>query len=275
MLHSPLLEAPLQTLSRLLRRLGAVAEPEAPEAEERSALPQKQVEALVGASVRDASLYLRALTHRSVLRGHTDTHLLSNERLEYLGDAVLGFITAEHLHHLFPDQDEGFLTRLRAKLVNGQALAAAARRIQLGALLFVSDNVEETGGRQNASILSDALEAFIGAIYLDLGMAQAKSFVYRVLFQDVDLASLAEQHDNYKSLLLEYAQARGWPQPHYRLAGEEGPSHERQFIVEVVVRREPYGRGAASSKKRAEQRAAAEALARLRAEEANLSDGAA
>lgn len=230
-------------------------------------IPLHLLESIIGARVVDLSLYERALTHRSVLRGRSDSHLVSNERLEFLGDAVLGFITAEHLHHAFPNQDEGFLTRLRAKLVNGQALAQSASAIHLGDVVLISHNMEEAGGRDNPTILADAFEALIGAIYLDLGLDKAREFIRRTIFEDVDLTSLAEQHDNYKSLLLEYAQGKGWPQPHYRLMSEDGPSHEKIFTVEVLLRDLPYGRGTATSKKRAEQNAASEALRRIHSEQ--------
>jgi ribonuclease III len=227
---------------------------------------RREIEALVRTDVRNLELYVRALTHRSVLRGETDSHLVSNERLEFLGDSVLGFVIAEYLHDQFPDEDEGFLTRLRAKIVNGQALARVATSINLGSAILVSENMEQAQGRRNPTILADALEAIIGALYLDKGLPAARTFIERVMLADVDLADLAARHDNYKSALLEFAQARAWPQPLYRLAREEGPSHDRIFTVEVVLNNRIYGMGTAASKKKAEQIAAGEALKRLRSE---------
>ena len=226
----------------------------------------ERLAALIGGPVSDPALFERALTHRSSLRGMADTHLVSNERLEFLGDAALGFITAEHLHHAFPTKDEGYLTRLRAKLVNGQALARYARSIQLGTLILLSDDMAEAGGRDNPTILADAFEAVIGAVFLDSGLDAARAFIRRTMFDGADLSRLAEQHDNYKSLLLEYAQARGWSQPEYRVVSEEGPSHDKTFTVQVLVQQKVYGEGRASSKKRAEQIAAASALQRFGAE---------
>lgn len=228
---------------------------------------REAVERLVGMPVDALSLYEQALMHRSLLRGQSDSYLLSNERLEFLGDAVLGFVVAEHLYHQFPDKDEGFLTRLRAKLVSGQALARYALRLDVGALVLLSENMVQAGGRQNPTILADAFEAIIGALYLDLGEAAARLFIREKVLNEIDLEALAEQRDNYKSLLLEYAQAQGWPQPQYRVAQEEGPSHDKMFTVEVIVRDQPYGQGHAGSKKKAEQEAAGEALKRLYAEE--------
>ncbi len=222
-----------------------------------------EIERLVDASVHDFSLYERALTHRSVLRGQADSHLFSNERLEFLGDAVLGFVVAEDLYARFPDKNEGFLTRLRAKLVNGSALAGYALNIGLDRLVLMSGNMEQTGGRRNETILADAFEAVIGAIYLDLGLETARRFIHRTMLEVVDLTDLASRRDNFKSLLLEYAQAHGQPQPTYRVVAEEGPSHEKVFTVEVLIGGVSYGTGSASSKKTAEQNAARKALREL------------
>ena len=241
--------------------------PEAPApvdiADAESVVPRGRLEQLTGLPIKDLTLYERALTHRSILRAHPESHLVSNERLEFLGDAVLGFVVAEHLHLRFPHRDEGFLTKLRSKLVNGQALARYARSIDLGPLVIMSENMEQTGGRRSVSILADAFEAVIGAIYLDLGLEATRTFIERTMFDNVDLEALAQQHDNYKSLMLEYAQAHGWPQPRYRVTQEEGPSHDRTFTVEVVLNDESYGVGTAGSKKRAEQMAASRALQKL------------
>jgi len=214
--------------------------------------------------VGDLSLYEQALRHRSLLRSQPRSHLYSNERLEFLGDAVLGFVVGDHLYRHFPDETEGFLTRLRAKLVNGRALAYYAESVALGGLILMSDNMVQTDGRQNQTILADAFEAVIGALYLDQGMPAARRFIHRTMLDRVDLGHLAAKHDNYKSLLLEYVQAEGWLQPQYRVVTEQGPSHDRTFTVEVLVNGTAYGQGQAGSKKSAEQLAAREALERLR-----------
>jgi ribonuclease-3 len=180
---------------------------------------------------------------------------------------VLGFVVAEVLYEQFPDRAEGYLTRLRAKLVNGRYLARCARSLDVGTHLLLSDNMDQADGRANRTILADAFEALIGALYLDQGLPAAYQFIVRTMLDSVDLIRLAERQDNYKSLLLEYAQARGWPQPAYRVVHEEGPSHAMIFTVEVLLHGEPYGEGRARSKKRAEQQAAEEALDRLEAED--------
>jgi ribonuclease III len=222
------------------------------------------IETIVGRAVGDVDLYARALRHRSVLRGLPDTHLLSNERLEFLGDAVLGIVVAEKLYSDFPDRDEGFLTRTRSKLVNGPTLADFARLLGLGRLLLLSPHMAGAEGRDNPTILADAFEALVGALYLDLGFEAARDFVLHVIDEYVDLPEVAEQRNNFKSLLLEAAQARGQGQPVYHVVAEEGPSHERLFTIDVHVAGEPLGRGQARSKKLAEQDAAREALGRIR-----------
>ena len=250
-----------KTLGRLIRPGKQAAPPE-----KAPPVSRQDVERLVGMPVGDMALFEQALLHRSVLRGKSDTYLLSNERLEFLGDAVLGFVTAEHLYQHFPDKDEGFLTRLRAKLVNGQALATYAQNLNLGPLLLLSENMAQAGGRRNPTILADAFEAIIGALYLDQGEEAARRFIQEKVLDEIDLAHLAEQRDNHKSVLLEYAQGLGWAQPHYRVLLEEGPSHDKTFTVEVLLRDRPYGVGMAGNKKAAEQQAASEALRRLREE---------
>ena len=250
------------TLRRLLRRSRMLPGPSV--GLRWPSVPREDVEELVGMSVSDLALYEQALRHRSLLRGQPKSHLYSNERLEFLGDAVLGFVVAEYLYRHFPDETEGFLTRLRAKLVNGQALARYAESIDLGAVILMSDNMIQTQGRRNQTILADAFEAVIGALYLDRGMNAARRFIHRTMLDHADLSKLAAKRDNFKSLLLEYVQAEGWPQPHYRVVTEEGPSHNRTFTVEVLVNDQSCGRGEASSKKSAEQKAAREALNNLR-----------
>jgi ribonuclease-3 len=209
------------------------------------------------------ALYERALTHRSRFRGRPDSHRVTNERLEFLGDALLGFIVGEALYRRFPDQDEGYLTRLRAKLVSRDALARYARRLGLGPHLLMSENAERSRGRSNPNILSDAYEALIGALYLDQGLEAARTFVHRTALDPTDLDALAAEHRNYKSLLQEHLQAHGRDQPSYRTIHEEGPSHDKTFTVEVLLDGTPHGAGTAGSKQKAEQKAARKALDRL------------
>ncbi len=217
---------------------------------------------VVGEPVRTPRLYRRALRHRSALR-EADAGLRSNERLEFLGDAILGLVVAEHLYRCFPDADEGFLTKTRAKLVNGRSLARCARELNLGAMLEVSANLDRIDGRSKKSVLSDAYEALVGALFLDLGAAAARRFVTRTLLERIDLGTLAATEDNYKSVLLEYCQSNGWPQPTYEVVAEEGPEHDKAFTSRVFVNELESGIGSAGSKKRAEQMAARAALSKL------------
>jgi len=231
-----------------------------------ASLTKAMVSRLVRRPVHNLTLYRRALTHRSLLRSRTHDVSESNERLEFLGDALLDLIVGEMLYHRFADRNEGFLTRLRAKLVSGKVLATYARRIDLGDYLLMSRNAEKGEGRDNSSILADAFEALVGALYLDQGYEAAQSFVRDDVLDGVDLQEVAKQEENYKSLLLERMQAQGRPQPTYRVIGEDGPSHDKTFTVEALVDDTPYGTGSAGSKKQAEQQAAREALQQMRIE---------
>lgn len=229
-----------------------------------SALAQERIEQLVSRSVNNVLVYEQALTHRSVLRQEEGKDVRSNERLEFLGDAVLGLLVAEYLYEHFPEKDEGFLTQMRSKLVNNKrALARFADAIDLGDYIILSPNMEQSGGRENASILADAFEAIIGALYLDQGEAGARAFVEDTIFNRLDVTAIAHQRHNYKSALQEYVQARGWSHPEYKLVSEEGPSHRKLFTSEVLVQGDSCGRGTGRSKKKAEQEAAARALEHL------------
>ncbi len=222
-----------------------------------------RIAALTGARPVRLALYAQAFRHRSALRGQSESHHHSNERLEFLGDAILEAVVSEHLYHTFPDTDEGFLSRLRAKLVSGRALAQYALRLHLGAHLEMSDEMRAQGGERHTTLLADAFEALIGAIYLDLGAAAAQAFVHRTVLDGRDLGALAEKTDNFKSALLEAAQGRGLPQPTYRTVRAEGAAHSRTFTIEAIVGGQAMGEGQAQSKKAAEQLAARAALEKL------------
>lgn len=219
-----------------------------------------RVEQLVGRPVADLSLYRRALTHRSLLRVHPEHALESNERLEFLGDALLDVLVGEVLYERFPGEDEGTLTRLRARLVSEQPLAEYARHLNLGAHLLMSENAARGEGRNNPSILADAFEALVGAVYLDHGYEATQDFVREHVLEPFDLSEVAARDDNYKSRLLEHMQAHGRPQPTYRVVKEDGPSHNKTFTVEVQIGDTPYRQGTAGSKQAAEQQAARRTL---------------
>lgn len=226
------------------------------------------IETLVGRPVDNLSYYRRALTHRSLLRVYPNRTLQSNERLEFLGDALLDVFVGEVLYDRFPEKDEGALTRLRARLVSERPLATYARRLSLGTHVLMSENAAKGDGRDNPSILADAFEALVGAIYLDLGYEAAQAFVQEQVLKPFDLEEVAHQDENYKSQLLERLQAQERPQPTYHVVREQGPSHDKTFTVEVRVGDTTYERGTAGSKQEAEQQAAQHTLTEIPADAA-------
>lgn len=223
----------------------------------------RRLENRIGYRFKDPQLLLAALRHRSVLNKENLGRHESNERLEFLGDAVLDFVIAEYFYHLFPGMVEGQLTKLRSVIVSGSSLVGAAKRIDLGNYLLLSDNEDKAGGRLRSSILEDAFEAVIGAIYLDGGVKHARTFVETCVLDNWRDIVKKDEYVNYKSLVLEHAQANSWDSPEYRLVEESGPDHAKRFIVEIILNGEPCGRGEGTSKKAAEQRAASVAAAKL------------
>ena len=222
----------------------------------------KKLEKLTGSPINDSSYYLQALMHRSYLE-QNEEYDVSNERLEFLGDSVLSLIVAEYLFDEFPEKDEGFLTKVRAKIVNRLALADAAEKINLGEFLLVSKNISNSFANGSKTILSDALEALIGAVYLDNGLDSAKIFIQKILIQPNLKEGLYLIDENYKSQLLEFAQANKMESPTYNVIKEEGPQHNRLFTVKVSIGDTDYGVGKGKNKKSAEQKAAQEALEKL------------
>lgn len=222
-----------------------------------------QFEALLGYSFIDRGLLVQALKHRSYLPLANEERVSSNERLELLGDAVLGLLVTEHLYRRYPEKEEGDLTPMKSLLVSRKILAAAARQIGLGGFVLLSQSEERSGGRHRSSILADVFEAVTGAIYLDGGLASARAFVQRHLLSRLDEIVRQEQYRNFKSLLLEYAQGRSLGAPVYIVTAEEGPDHQKVFTVEVRIQDKTVGKGSGNSKKKAEQEAAKAALERL------------
>ncbi len=222
----------------------------------------KKLENLIGSPINNTSYYIQALMHRSYLE-QNDEYDVSNERLEFLGDSVLSLIVAEYLFDAFPEKDEGFLTKVRAKIVNRLALADAAETINLVEFLLVSKNISNSFDNGSKTILSDALEALIGAIYLDNGLDSAKVFIQKILIQPNLKEGLYLIDENYKSQLLEFAQANKMESPTYVVIKEEGPQHNRVFTVKVTIGSRDYGFGKGKNKKSAEQKAAQEALDKL------------
>jgi ribonuclease III len=224
----------------------------------------EQLEQQIGYRFKDSTLLDSALKHRSVIVATGETREDTNERLEFLGDAVLDLVVREELLEHFPRAREGQLTRYKSMQVSGRQLARLARQMELGLYLQISSGEDRSGGRNRSSILEDALEALIGAIYLDGGLPAAKRFIDRFVSRKIVPGQEPERDKNHKSLLLEYVQAQGMSHPTYRVASEEGPDHAKTFSVDVVVEERVYGSGEGHSKKQAEQSAAREALLQIK-----------
>jgi ribonuclease-3 len=219
---------------------------------------------LIGHRFNDAGLLERALTHKSFAN---ENRIAShNERLEFLGDAVLSLIISEYLMKACPDSPEGDLSRLRAAVVSEPALASAARGIGLGGYLLLGKGEELTGGRNKDSLLADCLEALIAALYQDGGKDAAEAFVMRFFEEVVKKTCAARGTLDYKTALQESCQERIKQLPEYRIVSETGPDHQKLFTVELSLKGKVYGRGVGRTKKEGEQKAAKEALERLHQE---------
>jgi ribonuclease III len=232
-----------------------------------------QLEERLGYRFRDSALLITALTHSSAipeLRAATESAggdpraIQDNERLEFLGDAVLDLLASEYLVEKFPDWSEGQLSRSRSRLVNAGALEEAARRLGVGEFLRLGRGEEKTGGREKAAVIADALEAIVAAVFLDNGLNAARELLRRLLFEfAMEGGGTHIADSDRKSALQELLQGRGMPPAEYRLAREEGPDHQKLFHVEVWSLGELLASGDGYTKKEAEQRAARTALERL------------
>ena len=221
----------------------------------------KDLEEEIGYHFQNISLLQNALTHSSYANERWHNSLLSNERLEFLGDSILGMLVAEYLYRNFPDRPEGELTRMRADMVCETTLAAVANTIHLGDHLLLGHGEEQGGGRTRDSILADAVESVIAASFLDGGMEAAERFIRRFILVQVPVTKL--HNADYKTQLQELVQQKRNQVLTYLLAGESGPDHDKQFDVQVALNGTVVGSGRGSSKKRAEQDAARNAIAAL------------
>ncbi len=225
-----------------------------------------ELESTLGFVFEDKSLLQRALTHRSYLNENAHLPWLDNERLEFLGDSILGFVVAEYLYHRFPEMKEGDLTSLRAALVRGQTLAEYAEELSLGPHLLISRGEEAAHGRSRPALLAATFEAVIGALYLDRGLEAVRSLILRVV-EPKTLSIIQERLDrNAKSLLQELSQGRMKVTPVYRTVSTSGPDHAREFTVQVLLGDRVYGVGHGRNKQTAEQEAARTAIAALERE---------
>jgi ribonuclease-3 len=218
----------------------------------------------LGISFHQDSLLEQAFVHLSYLNENPDFVQLSNERLEFLGDAVLSFIVTEELYKEFPKLPEGELTEIRAYLVCRDTLAELASSLKLGGWLLLGRGEEAGGGREKVSNLANAMEALIGAFYLDQGLAEAREFILRQLKPKLEKIKAGQTTPNYKALVQELIQGQKKPAPLYRLVEAIGPDHSKQFTVEILVEGKVLGRGVGMSKKTAESQAARAAWEKMR-----------
>ena len=221
----------------------------------------KDLEAAIGYRFENITLLQNALAHSSYANEQWHNSLKSNERLEFLGDSILGMVVAEYLYRNFPDRPEGDLTRMRADMVCEKSLAHIAEQLNLGRYLLLGNGEELGGGRKRPSILADAVESVIAACYLDGGMTAARAFVERFVLCDVPVTGM--HNADYKTALQELVQQKKNQVLTYVPIGEEGPDHSKRFTVAVLLNGEKVGQGTGSSKKRAEQDAARAAISKL------------
>lgn len=220
------------------------------------------LEEKLGYRFRDPSLLENALRHSSYANETKDPAITSNERLEFLGDSVLGFVTAKYLYQHYPEQPEGSMTKLRAELVCEHALHAVARELDLGKALRLGKGEELSGGRERTSILADAVESVIAAMFLDGGMEVAEKFILERVLSALDKGLPLQDTDN-KTRLQELVQHQGSQTLSYAVTGESGPDHKKEFTVSVSLNGEAVGRGVGKTKKEAEQAAAGDALKKM------------
>jgi ribonuclease III len=224
------------------------------------------LEAALGITFADKSLLIRALTHRSHLNEEPILGMLDNERLEFLGDAVLDFLTGEFLYHRFPEMREGELTNLRSALVKRETLARFAADINLGDYMFISKGERSAGGNRRVPLLAGAFEALVGALYLDQGLDSVKVFWERFAEPHLQMIQQGRLDKDAKSLLQELSQATFQIKPFYQLVSETGPDHAKEFVIEVRIGERVMGLGRGHTKQSAEQEAARVALDILVAE---------
>lgn len=219
----------------------------------------EELQLQIGITFTDQTLIKQAFVHRSYLN-ESKEFPQSNERLEFLGDAVLSFCTSQFLYRAYPKFPEGILTNIRSTLVKTQSLGDVATSLHLGDLLLLSRGEESSGGRQNISLLADCFEALLGALYLDQGVTVATEFLAKVLFPKTTAIIETKSYVDYKSLLQELTQGINKLSPTYKVVKSEGPDHDKVFWVEVVVGDKTIGSGRGKSKQEAEQNAAASGL---------------
>jgi ribonuclease-3 len=231
-------------------------------------------EKTIGYVFRDPDLLTLALTHKSSVGPDDKKGLMSNERLEFLGDAVLNCLITEHLYKMYPTRSEGQLSKVKSLVVSRKILGEIAYSFNLGDFLIFGYSERKSGGNQRMSILSNAFEAVLGAVFLDGGLDKARVFLNRFLFGSINGFLLDENNINYKSRILELAQRDGFGIPRYRVVSATGPEHAKEFTIHIEVGGVALGEGTGPNKKIAEQNAAREALKSYNKETITLSKGA-
>ncbi len=244
-------------LKRLLERIGLQ------KSTDELPIPVAEIEKKIDYHFKNPKLLLKAFKHRSYLNLTHEANIESNERLEFLGDAVLDLLIADHLFRAFPKKNEGELSKKRSVLVSRPVLAQISEEIGLGQFLLLDKGEEKTGGRKRLNNLANLFESVLGAIYLDGGIEAARRFVQRFIVTNRERLLNVKRYHNYKSELLEMAQSKGWGIPIYQIVHESGPDHNKQFVVRVNVNKRWIAKGMGSSKKKAEQLAARNALKKL------------
>ncbi|MEA3493596.1 MAG: ribonuclease III [Candidatus Margulisiibacteriota bacterium] len=223
-----------------------------------------EIEKKIGTSFLNKALLNQAFVHSSY--GH-EKSTPDNERLEFLGDAVLKLVISEYIYHKFPDRAEGDLTKIRAAVISDETLSRIGKALSLGNYLLLSPNERRTGGTRKKSNMANTFEALIGAVFLDSGIGKSRDLIIESLRAEIEKTSRKGYIVDFKSALQEYAQKRRWQLPYYRVIKESGPKHRRVFWMEVKIKGKQYGVGRGRSKKESEQRAATQALRKLKLEE--------
>jgi len=223
----------------------------------------KDIERLIGHRFKNKALLSQALTHKSYANEKDKMAYGDNERLEFLGDSVLGIVISRVLYDDCPNRDEGILTRYKSQLVSGSTLSRIAKNLKIGDFLLLGKGEEASGGRKHASNLLCALEAIIGALYLDGDLKASAKFINRVFKSEIELVKEGKGSKDYKSVLQQLALKKFKTMPSYKIISEVGPDHKKHFIVEALISGKRYGIGSGYNKKSAEQASAKEALSAL------------
>lgn len=218
---------------------------------------REEVESLVGCRVRNLSLYQEALLHKSAVKLYQANR--SNERLEFIGDSVLNLIVAQLLFEKYPNENEGFMTKIRTRIVSGECLSSISKKMNVHEHIRMNEKALRQGWNLNSRILEDAFEAIVGAIYLDIGFFHAKEFVLSKISMYIDFDELMKD-TNYKDILMRYTQTNALPLPEYKVTNEVGPNHDKIFKIQVLINGHSVGEGSAKNKKTAEQKAASNAI---------------